>query len=102
MIESIYQNESYWKDFDEKQLDVYANKIFNYYRKKGFPFYSTSIDYRDNEFRKFFVYDCSNIIKNKNIKQTMHALGLAWSYICLLYTSPSPRDGLLSRMPSSA
>ena len=24
------------------------------------------------------------------------------AYICLLYTSPSPRDGLLSRMPSSA
>ena len=30
-------------------------------------------------------------------------LGLAVeSGICLLYTSPSPRDGLLSRMPSSA
>ena len=25
-----------------------------------------------------------------------------WSKACLLYTSPSPRDGLLSRMPSSA
>ena len=25
-----------------------------------------------------------------------------WSKVCLLYTSPSPRDGLLSRMPSSA
>ena len=24
------------------------------------------------------------------------------SLVCLLYTSPSPRDGLLSRMPSSA
>ena len=24
------------------------------------------------------------------------------SAVCLLYTSPSPRDGLLSRMPSSA
>ena len=24
------------------------------------------------------------------------------NYSCLLYTSPSPRDGLLSRMPSSA
>ena len=23
-------------------------------------------------------------------------------HTCLLYTSPSPRDGLLSRMPSSA
>ena len=26
----------------------------------------------------------------------------AFSRSCLLYTSPSPRDGLLSRMPSSA
>ena len=25
-----------------------------------------------------------------------------YTHICLLYTSPSPRDGLLSRMPSSA
>ena len=32
----------------------------------------------------------------------MHAL-VRWQFIgCLLYTSPSPRDGLLSRMPSSA
>ena len=32
------------------------------------------------------------------------ALGEAYAYgnNCLLYTSPSPRDGLLSRMPSSA
>ena len=30
---------------------------------------------------------------------TLNANG---SYTCLLYTSPSPRDGLLSRMPSSA
>ena len=27
---------------------------------------------------------------------------LSQSKTCLLYTSPSPRDGLLSRMPSSA
>ena len=29
-------------------------------------------------------------------------LGVQRVYTCLLYTSPSPRDGLLSRMPSSA
>ena len=31
-----------------------------------------------------------------------HELAEAQSEHCLLYTSPSPRDGLLSRMPSSA
>ena len=31
-----------------------------------------------------------------------HEWGAAQSGACLLYTSPSPRDGLLSRMPSSA
>ena len=29
-------------------------------------------------------------------------MGIQGRYTCLLYTSPSPRDGLLSRMPSSA
>ena len=31
-----------------------------------------------------------------------HARTHACTYTCLLYTSPSPRDGLKSRMPSSA
>ena len=33
---------------------------------------------------------------------TLKALGVNAIRTCLLYTSPSPRDGLLSRMPSSA
>ena len=32
--------------------------------------------------------------------EVIHCRGLPGD--CLLYTSPSPRDGLLSRMPSSA
>ena len=31
-----------------------------------------------------------------------HVTSLLLDKFCLLYTSPSPRDGLLSRMPSSA
>ena len=31
-----------------------------------------------------------------------HRTTMTVSDLCLLYTSPSPRDGLLSRMPSSA
>ena len=30
------------------------------------------------------------------------AIAAGWFYTCLLYTSPSPRDATLSRMPSSA
>ena len=37
-----------------------------------------------------------------NLKKIGSERKKALSYTCLLYTSPSPRDGLLSRMPSSA
>ena len=36
------------------------------------------------------------------IKDAQEKKLIAKGGICLLYTSPSPRDGLLSRMPSSA
>ena len=36
------------------------------------------------------------------LQRHMHAILNGHQYACLLYTSPSPRDGLLSRMPSSA
>ena len=37
------------------------------------------------------------------IADGIHSLSdLVSDFVCLLYTSPSPRDGLLSRMPSSA
>ena len=35
-------------------------------------------------------------------KGQMQRWAVEWAATCLLYTSPSPRDGLLSRMPSSA
>ena len=38
-----------------------------------------------------------DITKMEDIKSSVQAI-----MDCLLYTSPSPRDGLLSRMPSSA
>ena len=36
------------------------------------------------------------------IPDRLTQLGVSDLKFCLLYTSPSPRDGLLSRMPSSA
>ena len=74
--ENIFQNEHYWKEFNEKELNLYADKILSYYRKSGFPFYKTDNSYRSNEFLKLFKYDCSTIIINKLVKQTMHGLAL--------------------------
>ena len=37
-----------------------------------------------------------------NLKLGTPSRPLRLNSVCLLYTSPSPRDGLLSRMPSSA
>ena len=40
--------------------------------------------------------------RSKPIESIGWCTGSAQDYICLLYTSPSPRDGATSRMPSSA
>ena len=52
------------------------------------------------------LYDALDKIKTKNNEDPLKIFNTAISNvkpnICLLYTSPSPRDGLLSRMPSSA
>ena len=46
----------------------------------------------------------NNYVKSTEVKKVFS--GMLWgegpAYICLLYTSPSPRDRTRSRMPSSA
>ena len=48
----------------------------------------------------------TNTAENRAVDTTPAADGIIEAInrvqACLLYTSPSPRDGLLSRMPSSA
>ena len=49
------------------------------------------------------IYQFYNLIPVLNVTEniTLPVL-MDGQKVCLLYTSPSPRDGLLSRMPSSA
>ena len=53
-----------------------------------------------------FVYDNPDdlfeVQSSGTLSQAIVGRGIDMAYTCLLYTSPSPRDGLLSRMPSSA
>ena len=53
-----------------------------------------------------FVFPAPSAIAAKLVEQgpliAAHAWRTFWVTICLLYTSPSPRDRTRSRMPSSA
>ena len=40
--------------------------------------------------------------KRMHVERFTRQTESTWEYCCLLYTSPSPRDATLSRMPSSA
>ena len=81
----------------EKVKVVLAGNILNIEGPVG----KKSIDI-DLEMFKLDIKEGKEIsIKPKKIDQNSKRLwGMNRS--CLLYTSPSPRDGLLSRMPSSA
>eukprot|EP01016_Furgasonia_blochmanni_P040560 TRINITY_DN5188_c0_g1_i1.p1 TRINITY_DN5188_c0_g1~~TRINITY_DN5188_c0_g1_i1.p1 ORF type:complete len:236 (+),score=5.62 TRINITY_DN5188_c0_g1_i1:475-1182(+) len=61
---------------------VFATKA-----KTKIPLFSSSVSHNFPKIKQFI---------------TTITVSLSILYACLLYTSPSPRDGLLSRMPSSA
>ena len=68
-------------------------------------------DLVENEYSKKYGIGCATFFRDKQLKTAMvmykyNGRSVMFCYSeydnCLLYTSPSPRDGLLSRMPSSA
>ena len=48
------------------------------------------------------IQEGSNVYAVESYTYSGTANTADFTRVCLLYTSPSPRDGLLSRMPSSA
>ena len=51
---------------------------------------------------RYSVIKTANVLLDALDNTSSVTAAEAAGYSCLLYTSPSPRDGLLSRMPSSA
>ena len=94
----------------------FKKKIFSILFGSGFFLLLASLIYDLITSLRNFLYD-KKIFSSINFKIPIISVGnislggtgktplveyLANYYLCLLYTSPSPRDGLLSRMPSSA
>ena len=93
--------------------DSVVEAIHNYYTKtpgcggRSVHRYGSKISQSTSQTRKklqnFLNADsASEIVFTRNATHSLNqvAHGMAWA--CLLYTSPSPRDATLSRMPSSA
>ena len=99
-----------FSDYSYKQRWVYVptNQKATYYKESSvfdFPVGSAliktfyyPIDERDPG-QGMNLLETRLLLKKEN---GWEAVSYAWNDDCLLYTSPSPRDGLLSRMPSSA
>lgn len=62
-------------------LQALKKKIFNNYRKEGFPYYNLSIEDQLKQIKQMNKYfESKKLIIGDIIHQTMHCLGTAWTY----------------------
>ena len=98
-------------DFAKRLLQVIEDDILPLTRAevaRGNKIFGAAL--LDKKSLKTIIAETNNEIENPLWHGEMHALKKFYEIpeqqrpasSCLLYTSPSPRDGLLSRMPSSA
>ena len=76
----IFVERSHWENFSEDELNKFAKKIFNYYKETGFPYYPTNSEFRNDSFNLFMNYKHKLLFNGTTIGQSMHGVGLMWSY----------------------
>ena len=82
------------KEIETKKL---AEKLSNFLKKGDVVFLFGEMGTGKTTFAKYLI----NSMQKKNNEDVLEVQSPTFN-ICLLYTSPSPRDDELSRMPSSA
>jgi len=64
----------------KEKLEKPTEDLFLSHRERGFPYYILTKEEKKKEIDRLIAYDFRKILDGKTIKQTMHGLGLAWSY----------------------
>lgn len=77
-------NERIWRSLNETQLADYGRRIYDHYREQDFPYYEYTDKEKRREYQKLLDFNFDSIVDDRDgeiiIRQTMHSLGLAWSY----------------------
>ena len=111
ILNEIFKSDNFFIAHGLENLTVYSKFLMFYLVIGSYTFFTkpiTSALSRKREFEaddfSFQFTDGEHMISGllKLTKDNASNLTPDPLYSCLLYTSPSPRDGLLSRMPSSA
>lgn len=89
-MSDLFINMKDWAKFTPEEMEEYREKVFQYFRTTGFPYFPTTSEWRINEYNKIQKYDYRKCIDepNKIIRQTMHGLSLCWSYHPYHYEVP--------------
>jgi hypothetical protein len=56
------------------------DKVFTYCRQRGFPHYDLPMEKKLRELNNLKKFDLDSIVQNGIVRQTLHGMGLAWSY----------------------
>ena len=96
MKNPLFINKKVWSQFSDEEMADYKEKIFQHYRKNGFPYFSLTTEEQEKVFQKLKEFDVSRIAKGGNVlSQNMLGLNLAnfymphmWSTKCKGFKSP--------------
>ena len=100
IIDAYYELENV-RHFDKGEINI--DSLQSAFEDEGLR--NITVEFQDESF---------NLFELRHLRYNVNPSGSKWSnfgihdnpdytaYVCLLYTSPSPRDATLSRMPSSA
>ena len=87
--------------YDKREGKIWYNNQLIDWQDARCHIISHGLHYASLVFEGERVYDGEIFKLQEHTDRLFHSAG-RMDINCLLYTSPSPRDGLLSRMPSSA
>ena len=95
----------YWQSKERYKSQEEVVDVVRKYRELGIPLDGIIQDWQywgHNYLWNAMDFQNPTFNNPQKMIEDVHAMNAHMAISCLLYTSPSPRDGLLSRMPSSA